>query len=182
MKAIGPVLAHVVRQHLDPLRQVAVRVATHAVLGECLERMGWVVPEPEIVHAADLRVRARDDDRALLREHPPELAEARPVGRPLDDEPIALLAHSLRMRAAALRASISARLSAVVHRLRATECGEDGTDVVDAAGASMGRNALADSSTQTRSSSARALRAEALGRQSVQPPGTPRAWDHLLLN
>src|SRR3990172_681772 len=55
-QAVRLVLLDVPADHVDPLREVEVGVAAGAVLGQRLERPVGVVPEAEVVHAADLRV------------------------------------------------------------------------------------------------------------------------------
>src|SRR5262245_12341336 len=63
---VGLVLLEVAADHVDPLREVEVRVAAEAVLGERLERAIGIVAKAEVVDAADLCVRRRDDYRALV--------------------------------------------------------------------------------------------------------------------
>ena len=101
--------------------------------------MVGIVAEAEVVDAADLRVGRRDDDRALVVEHLPEFAEAGPVGRAFDDQPVFLLAHLAlgRDRALALAHALLDLLpqhAVELGRLRhAAERGEDRADVVDGA-------------------------------------------------
>src|SRR5512142_2264052 len=59
---VGLVLVDVPADHVDPRRQVEVRVAAEAVFRQRFERAIRVVAEAEIVEAADLRVRRAHDD------------------------------------------------------------------------------------------------------------------------
>ena len=138
-EAVGPVLADVVGDQVDARGQPQVGVAAHAVLGQGLERPLGVVAEAAVVEPADLGVARRHHHRALVGEHLPELAEARPVGRPFHHQPVALRPQLAvgRDRAAALRQplfDLRAQGPVVLDALRrAAEGGEHRPDVVDAA-------------------------------------------------
>ena len=144
-QAVGLVLVDVLADHVDARRQVQVGVATQAVVGQRLQRMLGVVAEAEVVQAADLGVGRRHHHRALVVEHLPELAEARPVGRAFDDQPVFLLAHLALGRDRAL-AQAHALLDLLAQHAvvrgglgRAAEGGEDRADVVHRAEVAVDR-------------------------------------------
>ncbi len=104
-----------------------------------------VVAEAEVVEAAHLGVGGGDHHRAFLVEHLPEVAEAGPVGRALDDEPVFLFAHLALGRDRALAQThalvdLAAQHAVVLGGLRrAAEGGEDRPDVVHRAEVAVDR-------------------------------------------
>ena len=107
--------------------------------------MVGIVAEAEIVDATDLRVGGSHDDCALVIEHLPEFAKARPVGRTFDDQAVFLVSHFAvgRDRSLALAYALLDLLPQHAIELgrlrRAAERGEDRADVVDGAEVAVDR-------------------------------------------
>src|SRR5262249_17332537 len=122
-----------------------VGVTAQAVVGETAQRVGGAVPKAEIIQPTHARIGAGHDHRALAGEHPPELIEAGPIWRTLDDQAIAFRSHRPVWCHGALAADnafldLCGKLFVVKNcLLGAAKGGEDRSDVVDAAKVAVDR-------------------------------------------